>query len=158
MRSTEQLRAYLDEWSLGTPSRYDQRRAVVTDAFRTFKNWAASMLEDSMMKEVRTRPQGSRTERKELAHWVNHECRSFGLAVACPKTGKPSLMISTALGGRHGIGSFAFEIVGDNNKKTHLCYRSTLPELKLIPDTDARAHPADYAKRQKWQSSEHRQR
>jgi hypothetical protein len=147
MASDRDLRDYLDNWGSELPNEYESRKAVVRSAYNAFKGWAASVLEWPLRQELRSMSQESYEQRKELGRWVNHECRSFGLAVACPKTGKPSLLMADPSGGRAGVGSFKFEIVGDSGKKTCLCYRSTLPEIKLIPDSEERSHWAEHARR-----------
>ena len=92
-------------------------------------------------------PQSTYDERKELARWINRECRHFGLAVRCPNTGKPSLLMATKIGGRRGVGAFVFETVGERGRKTSSSYRSRLPDLILVPDSEERRNWAESIRR-----------
>jgi len=140
-----ELQQFLNDQSAALSSGYTERKVEVLAVYDAVKRWAARALEQPLKEELGVRPAFAYDDKKQIAHWLNHECRTLGLAVACPKTGKPSL-VSVHMSGnpREGEGSFKFESVGDTGQRTCAAYRGTLADIKLVLDSEERAHPAEY--------------
>ena len=91
----------------------------------------------SLAEEMQRRPHDSYEEKKELSKFVNAELRKFGLAIKCPKTGRPSSLIANP-GYRPGEGRFQLFNEDEDGKKVRSLstpHLSTLLEsLELVAD------------------------
>ncbi|HKQ48575.1 MAG TPA: hypothetical protein VJZ71_10940 [Phycisphaerae bacterium] len=99
---------------------------------------AARLLEPALAAEASRQPQRTYDEKKTLAKWVNAELRRIGLAIRCPRTGRPSLLLANA-GGQPGIGRFHLEHTDAEGRRHRSVTSVALPELKLMPDELTRA-------------------
>lgn len=54
----------------------------------------AARLSPKLSAQVRTMPHETYAEKQELAKWVNGQLRQLGLAVRCPKTGRPAILLA----------------------------------------------------------------
>lgn len=129
-----------------SPAYYERRREIL-QIHQLVAAWTGRAMQGAMAQEIQAHAdQETFAGRKQLVRWVNGECRLLGLAVACPKTGRPSLLMTDTNGGRIGLGSFKFESVDAQGHKVRPCNRSALPELVLVPDVPERAHSAHWAR------------
>lgn len=54
----------------------------------------AARLSSRLAAQVRAMPHETYAEKQELAKWVNGQLRQLGLAVRCPKTGRPAILLA----------------------------------------------------------------
>lgn len=77
----------------------------------------AARLSPKLSAQVRTMPHETYAEKQELAKWVNGQLRQLGLAVRCPKTGRPAILLAD-----HGPdpqkGRFQVQTVHDRKRRT----------------------------------------
>lgn len=88
--------------------------------------------------EMRERDQGEYESRKSLCSWVNETLRSLGLAVRCPSTDRPGILVANARDRSDWKGRFRFETRSTDGQVVRSMTSSTLPEVDLVPD---RARP-----------------
>ena len=92
--------------------------------------------------------------RKIFASQVNEMLRSVGLAIECPKTHRPSILVAD-LGGREGnISRFRLETRADKSRRVRTWGGSDLSGLNLMPDERRRESFVELAKRRREKSSE----
>jgi hypothetical protein len=82
-----------------------------------------------------------------LARWVNAELRRFGLALICPKSRRPSVLLADR-GGIAGVGRFQVQSEDPDGRKVRAHSSATLPRLELTAASEewAKSH-ADASKR-----------
>jgi hypothetical protein len=142
----ERLRFALDSFGATIAEQpYEAKRKAIGQVQDVFRRWAGEFLKPALMKRIESMPQNSIEDRRKLTHWLSDELRPLGLVVQCPKTGRPSLMYYH--GERIGLGAFRFETVDEKNRRVD-SFRSQLPNLNFIPDTEQRSHLARYKRKQ----------
>jgi hypothetical protein len=109
---------------------YDSLRQRLTESFDRGREQMAAELEQPLNDEASNRPHESYEEKKELAKWVNAELRRFGLALKCPKTGRPAILIGHATG-VPGVGRFHIEVLGEEGVAKRTYTGVQLPTLEL---------------------------
>ena len=70
-------------------------------------------------------------DKRALAKWVNAESKRFGLAIRCPKTGRPSALLADPAG---RSGRFQLFNDGPDGRKVRTLSSIKLPPLVLVPD------------------------
>lgn len=94
----------------------------------------ADRLQPALNAHVQAMPQGTHEEKQAVCKWVNAELRPFGLAVRCPNTGLPAILVADTQGADRSKSRFRFEIVNADGKKTRTFGKAQLPPLELIED------------------------
>jgi hypothetical protein len=112
--------------------------AAATVEARQFKDKsaAAAFLAPELWRRLAGMPARTYDETRALAKWANAELRRFGLAIKCPKTGRPSALLADP-GGKPGIGRFQLLNVDLNGKKARTLSAQELPSLDLMPSMAA---------------------
>ena len=75
-------------------------------------------------------PAASYDDKRALARWVNAELRRFGLAIVCPKSRRPSVLLADP-GGAPGTGHFQFQSESPEGRKVRAFSSAALPRLEL---------------------------
>jgi hypothetical protein len=109
-------------------------------ATHVFRTRIAELLEGPLNDHLRSLPQETPSEKQALATWVNAQLRTLGLAVRCPKTGRPSALISDVKESGSRIGRFRTENRDENGLKVRPWTSTHLPLLELLED-DPRLEP-----------------
>jgi hypothetical protein len=106
----------------------------------------AEVLEPALNLEAAHRPHETYEQKKDLAKWVSAQLRRFGLAVQCPRTGKPCRFMANP-GGQPGVGRFLLEYTDETGRRQHPFTSVALPQMSLMPDDLSRASYADQHRR-----------
>lgn len=80
-----------------------------------------------------SKPATTFAEKKELAKWINAQALELGLAVRCPKTGKPGYFVGN---GSHNLETGRFQLVLCEDASQRTVTAVQLPEFKLVPRKD----------------------
>ncbi len=104
-----------------------------------FRREIAARLEPAMNAHVSAMPHDTYDEKKSLAKWVNEELRKYGLAVKCPKTGNPGLLVASP-GDNPETGRFQIDILTPDGKRKRTFSSVSLPTLELT-EASARRSP-----------------
>jgi hypothetical protein len=72
-------------------------------------------------------------EKKEVSKWINSQAAQLGLAVRCPKTGKPGFFVGNGSDDREK-GRFQLVLCEDASQRTVTSVQ--LPDFELVPRTD----------------------
>ncbi len=76
------------------PAEYAQRYAAASEMRHAFQSKLAESLQESLNEHLKTVPQDTLIEKQALASWVNEQLRLQGLAIRCPKTGLPAILVA----------------------------------------------------------------
>ncbi len=101
-------------------------------------------------------PHVSYKEKQEAASWANHHLRELGLAIRCPKTGRPAILVADERGGEYNVSRFRLQIRDEHGHAKRTWSSQDVPTLQLMED-DPREEPiAGWAVRARRQSKEKR--
>jgi hypothetical protein len=103
----------------------------LSDAHRGFRRAVAEVLEPALNAQAGATPHDTYDGKREVARWVNEELRGHGLAVKCPKTGQPALLVADP-GQDGGRGRFQFDILTAAGRRKRTLSSVELPRLELI--------------------------
>ena len=111
------------EWEAATeallktlPDGYRPLTGKLVDVDKTFRGAVARRLEEALNEQVSAMPAASYDDKRTLARWVNAELRRFGLALVCPKSRRPSVLLADP-GGTPGAGRFQFQSESPEGRK-----------------------------------------
>ncbi|MFO0858350.1 MAG: hypothetical protein U0640_13460 [Phycisphaerales bacterium] len=127
-----------DRRSTADAGEYSTLRSRLDAMFDHTRQDLARQLAPALQKEALSRPHETYDQKKSLAKWINGELRRYGLAIRCPRTGQPSLLLANA-GGVAGIGRFHIEHTDSAGKRHRSVTSVTLPPLDLMTDDLSRA-------------------
>jgi hypothetical protein len=90
----------------------------------------ARRLEEALNQHVGGMPAATYDDKRAIARWVNAELRRFGLALVCPKSRRPAVLLADP-GGIPGAGRFQFQSETPEGRKVRAYSSATLPRLEL---------------------------
>jgi len=118
------------------PDGYQPLTGNILDVDQSFRQALARRLEEALNQQVGGMPAATYNDKRALARWVNGELRRFGLALVCPKTRRPSVLLADP-GGTPGIGRFQFQSESPEGRKVRAYSSATLPRLELTAASEA---------------------
>ncbi len=111
--------------------------AALRGALREFNDLTRQELADRAEAPLNAwaqqQPQSTYEEKKSLAKSVNGELRLLGLAIRCPRTGTPSLLLGNP-GHNPVVGRFMLGHTDSLGRSQHTLTSVVLPHLTLMPD------------------------
>lgn len=123
----------IDSATRSLPLDFAARRAALIELHDAVREAVVRALEPVLNEHVASLPHSTYEEKKTLAKWVNAELRRVGLAIKCPKTGHPCLIVATT-GNRPTVGRFVLDYTDEQGKRRHPISWSVLPQLELTLD------------------------
>lgn len=96
----------------------------------------ASELQDAFNAQIRSMPHQTYPQQRALVIWVNSQLRDLGLAVRCPKTGLPGILIADTSSPDSTVGRIRMDVRDDSGRRirTHIF---ALPlALSIMPDRE----------------------
>lgn len=119
----------------------DQRVKLLQALRNIFLEELAIVLTQPLNQYLRERVTDDLAERRELASTTNAWLRSLGLAIRCPRTGSPGILVVDFKNPQHpDVTRFRIEIRDAHGRTRRHYTANALPDLELIPDTP-RAEP-----------------
>jgi len=115
------------------PRDFDVRRSVARELQHATREAIARSIEPVLNDKVRSMPMATYEDKKALAKWVNAELNDLGLALRCPKTGRPAWLLGHA-SGTPGVGRFHYELSDPREGHRRTVTSTALPHLELMPD------------------------
>ena len=91
-----------------------------------------------MTAEVQRRDEGILESRREVCSWVNAQLRTLGLAIRCPRTGQPSILVADARDEHDHRGRFRLEHRDAGGRASRTLASVTPPVLDLMEDPPRR--------------------
>jgi hypothetical protein len=108
------------------------------------KRLVAHRLAVPLNARLQKQPQDSYQEKQEIVSWVNKELRELGLAIRCPRTGRPAILVADFRDNADDSSRFRFESRNDDNRRTRTFSGNHLTDLVLIEDE---LRPEPFAKK-----------
>lgn len=143
----EQFQSLLQMISRESPAGFAAKAERFIEVGHAFRKTVASLLQGPLNDHLQTLPQETPHEKQAIAVWVNAQMRALGLAIRCPKTGRPSVLISDIKESGSEIGRFRFENRDEQGAKVRSWTSTTLPELELMEDLPRREPLLDWSQR-----------
>ena len=112
-------------------AKYEDYAGRLEGLTHDIKLQVAAHLQPKLNAEAHAMPHGTYEEKKTLAKWVNDELRRFDLAIKCPKTGQPSILL-VGSGNHPEIGRFMIEHKTPEGKRVRPVNTPELPQLDLM--------------------------
>ena len=113
------------------PADYPRRSETLAAMTTAYREELAAQLAPALNAHIRAMPHETYEEKKVLAKWVNDELRRFDLAINCPKTGQPSILL-VGSGNHPEIGRFMIEHKTPEGKRVRPVNTPELPQLELM--------------------------
>lgn len=121
------------------PESWAERAKAARELRLTILKEIASSLEPVLNAEASARPQDTLEEKQDLATWLNRELRELGLAVACPPSQLPGIVVADA--GRtaeDGSSRFRIEAHHPDGRRVRSASTAWVPSLELVVDPPRR--------------------
>jgi hypothetical protein len=131
-RLAQEIRETISKKLDELPVRFDVRRAELHTVHDAAREAIARAFEPALNEKARSLPQATYDDKKHVASWVNEQARELGLAVRCPRTGKPGLLRADTAG-VPGVGRFAVETTDASGRRRRVFTSVALPALELVP-------------------------
>ena len=126
-------RRRLHEWIDSAPA--SDARAALQEARvieRAFLEEIAERIENPVNSHLLRVPHESYAEKLALMRWVNAELRALNLAVACPKSGRPAVLVGDE--GHEGAnGRFKIRVVREDGRRAVTSSSVHLSALRFMP-------------------------
>lgn len=116
---------------------YERTARRLRLARETLHEEVAHQLEPVLNQHVQDMPKESFEEKRDLSRWLNAELRNQGLAIRCPKTGKPAMLFADA-GHDPSTGRFQLTLISDQDGRRRTKSSSELSEFELLAHFDRR--------------------
>lgn len=117
--------------SLPKDAPYEIKAEMLAGLSHEVRQRIAAELAPALNIKAQAMPHHTYDEKKELARWVNDQLRRFDLAIKCPKTGQPSLLL-VMTGDHPEIGRFVIEHKTPEGKRVRPVTSTKLPQLELM--------------------------
>jgi hypothetical protein len=117
--------------SLPKDAPYEMKAEKLAGLSHEVRQRIAAELGPALNIKAQAMPHHTYDEKKELARWVNDQLRRFDLAIKCPKTGQPSLLL-VMTGDHPEIGRFVIEHKTPEGKRVRPVTSTKLPQLELM--------------------------
>lgn len=127
----ERLRGLI---SVGSHDSFESELKALRELTSLTKDEVAARLEPAMGRHLKDLPQDTYEERQSLASWVNGTLRELGLAIRCPKTGKPAILVADRRGGDDESVRMRLEVRAEDGRRIRTFTSNDLPTLRLMQD------------------------
>lgn len=118
----------------GLPADYEEFTAAARALGRCFHCELATAMQPRLNSHLRTLPSDTYAEKQYIATWVNEQLRELGLAIRCPKTGKPANLIADVQAGEDSASRFRLDVRTDEGGRTRTFSSRDLFDLELMED------------------------
>ncbi len=123
----------------GLPEGYADARVMAMALRQELVAALAAAVQPRLNAHLRSMPHETYGEKQALATWVNHELHNeLGLAIRCPRTGRPAILIADTRDGKDVQGRFRLEVHDERGRKARTYTASALPDLELMADPPRR--------------------
>lgn len=116
------------------PLIYEERQKLVASLSDGIRSTIAAAIEPTLNAYLATLPHATYEDKQRMATWVNGQLRGLALAIRCPKTGKPAILIADVRAEAETGGRFRLEVRGDQGRRVRTSSSNRLPELQLMAD------------------------
>jgi hypothetical protein len=120
---------------LSDPSRdYTKQVEGLRELRTAFHQELAAAFEPAFNAALDQTPQDNLEEKRQLCVDANATLKSLGLAINCPKTGQPAIMVADVQGRDDDQGRFRLEVRASSGHATRTFSSRSLPSFGLVAD------------------------
>jgi hypothetical protein len=113
---------------------YAQAYQLATQWNQMFHEELAGVLAPFLNQQLRDTPQQTLPQMREVATSVNADMKQLGIAIRCPATGQPSVLVAeTKSGTEANVYRYRFQHTNGQGRPSRHSACRTLPELSLMP-------------------------
>ncbi|QOV92085.1 hypothetical protein [Humisphaera borealis] len=146
---TDRQSQLIAELFSGLPDDFEARKSEVLRIREMIKNELARVMHDTLNEYLYAQPANTPNERADLATLINTSLRRMSLAIKCPVTGLPAILVVDPAGeDQPDKTRFRFQVRDESGKmrRTKTCHELPLP-LELMPAGErkegrSRDHPS----------------
>lgn len=121
------------------PADYLKAAGAAMRMRHTFHRQLSAEIESRLNRYLKSQPQESLEEKRELASWVNAQLRHLGLTIRCPKTGNPATLIADFKNSQEShISRFRIQGKDEYGKRVRSSLSDNVPDLELMEDIPRR--------------------
>ena len=120
------------------PKDYPQARKAVGELSHSFHRGLADAIGPGFNAHLQTMPHDTYEEKQAISSWCNHELRNLRLAIRCPRTHRPAILLADLRGHDDGASRFRLEIRDERGRKIRTYSSSELPAVDLMEDPPRR--------------------
>jgi hypothetical protein len=124
----ERIKELLDE---NAPEAFAKTFAKVSELLLLARQEMAERLSGPLNTKVHRMPQETYEQKKSIASWVNATLREVGLAIRCPKTGRPAILIADIRNSPEDSSRFRLEITEEDGRKVRTWSSNNLTDLEF---------------------------
>jgi hypothetical protein len=136
----DKVRAALRKLLPGRQAPPAARMVAIGELQSAIVNELASDFQEPLQAVIEQMPAETRAEKQAICTFVNGTLRRLGMAIRCPKTGRPALLVADQKQADSDISRFRLEIRDEAGKKSRTFSSTTLPTLELRQD-EPRSEP-----------------
>lgn len=122
---------------------YEALRQRLIDARKLFHELLAERLTPAFNGHLAALPHETLEEKQALTRHANAEMRSLGLAIKCPRTGRPA-MLHADRGRDPDTGRFQVALIGSDGERARTVSANSLLALELMGHPERREGAAQY--------------
>lgn len=117
------------------PPDYQNAAETAAKIRHHFHELMAAAIQVRLNEYVKTIPQETLEEKRDAASWINSELRKLGLAMKCPTTGNPGILVADYRG-RDEDSTSRFRIASreTTGHRTRGASSSKIESMELMPD------------------------
>jgi hypothetical protein len=116
------------------PENFSQLLNSARELRTAFHVSAASFLQKPFNVHLQSMPHETYEQKQAMASWANSQLRQLGLAIKCPKTGKPAILLADIKDANAVAGRFRLETRDDSGKRVRTLSSRVLPKFELMED------------------------
>lgn len=111
---------------------YESLRARLIEARDLFHDLLAERFTEPFNAHLAAQPSATLQEKQALARAANTDLRSLSLAIRCPKTAQPAILLADP-GYRSSAGRFQITLIADATSRARTSSSVALPHADLMP-------------------------
>ena len=129
----EKEEAFLTAIGDSIPSSYLEAVQAVQALSHRFHQAIAKAMESRINDFAATLPQHSLIEKREASTQINDMLRGLGLAIRCPETGAPAILVADSATGTDARSRFRMDSRDRDGRRVRVHHMSSIEHLELMP-------------------------
>lgn len=113
---------------------YEERYAALKGFLLECRTGVAALLQPALQEQADSMEIDTYAQKQAVSVWVNSQLRELGLALRCPQTGRPAILVADLRDAETQSSRFRFVIRDSKGRQTKTISSKQLPEMELMPD------------------------
>ena len=116
------------------PADYEGRYQALKTFQNEIRTEVAVLLQPVLQEQAAAMPIDTYAEKQHVSTWVNSQLRELGLAIRCPHTGRPAILVADLRDAETQSSRFRYAIRDERGRQTKTVSSKQLPDLELMAD------------------------